>query len=88
VRIVDVKKWAGIVCIESTGMPGVFSGFFLLIIGSILQYFTPPREVLVTTMKDGRLKIFWRASRFCSLYTDEFKQLRRGLEHNGPLDKS
>lgn len=88
VRLVDVKKWAGIVCLESTGMPGVFGGFFLLIIGSILQYFTPPREVLVTTMKDGRLKIFWRASRFCGLYTDEFKQLRRGLEHNGPLDKS
>lgn len=78
VRLADVKKWSGIVFVDITGMPGIFSGFFLVILGSGLAYFTPPREVILRR-SNGRIFLGWKSRTFEEFYIDEFDKLNTTL---------
>ena len=71
VRLEDVKKWSGIIFVDITGMPGIFSGFFLVIMGSGLAYFTPPREVILRRSNEKTFLVR-KSTRFEEFYIDEF----------------
>jgi cytochrome c biogenesis protein len=78
-RLVAVKRWAGIIFVDITGIGGVFFGFFIIILGSGLTYFMTPRELYF--VKDGdQTLVVWKASRFENLYRDEFDKIRGALE--------
>jgi hypothetical protein len=78
-RLLKVDKWAGLIVVKLYGIGGVFFGFFLLILGGVLHYFTPPREVLVQQGSEGELLVSWRGTKFADFYRDEFDSLEQAL---------
>ena len=85
-RLIKVDKWAGLIFVKLYGISGVFFGFLIIILGSVLNYFTPPREVIVRKSPDGHLLVSWRAAKFGEFYRDEFECLKKELtmgEANG-----
>ncbi len=79
-RLLTVKRWTEFIVLDIKGMPGVFVGFFVIILGSTLNYFTIPREI--HCQKGGRgFTCTWQGSRFTHLYRDEghgiFARLQR-----------
>lgn len=83
VQLTDVSRWAGIIVVENTGMPAVFLGFFVIIMGAALTYGTPPREI--TVAKDGtKLTLSWYARRFEPFYQDEFNAIVEACDGEKP----
>jgi|GEM_PF-667743 len=77
-QLVAVERWGGLIFIGTTGMGGIFFGFFLLCIGGALSYFCPPRE-LMAVAGDGVCRVRWRATRFERLYREEFESIGQRL---------
>ncbi|GLI38614.1 cytochrome c biogenesis protein ResB [Geobacter hydrogenophilus] len=75
-QLVKVERWGGLIFIDTTGMGGIFFGFFILCLGGALSYLCPPRECSLTPSANG-VRVSWRATRFERLYGDEFEELRR-----------
>lgn len=69
--LVQASRWGGLIFIDSTGMAGIFFGFFIIVLGGSLNYFCPPREFLLQRENDG-WRVTWRATKFEHLYADEF----------------
>lgn len=84
VKLVKVKKWAGIIFVDISGMTGIFAGFFIIILGSGLIYFTPPREIVVQTTEGSR-SVVWRATNFGECYEDEIARIRSALTENSEI---
>lgn len=74
-QLVKIERWGGLVFIDTTGMAGIFFGFFIVCLGGLLSYFCPPRECSLYPA-EGRCRLSWRATRFERLYRDEFDALR------------
>ncbi len=74
-RLIKIDLWSGLIFVKFYGIQGVFFGFLIIIIGSSLNYFTPPRDVLVGAAANGKTVVSWRASKFKELYLDEFDRL-------------
>ncbi len=72
--LLETAGWSGIIFTDITGMPGIFFGFFIIIVGGGLIYFTPPREFYIKK-EDGTLFIAWKATRFENFYMDEFERI-------------
>ncbi len=74
VRLEGVTPWVELVFVRHLGVPGVFAGFLVILIGSALLYLTPAREAWL--LQEGETwRCVWRAPRFAGLYEDE----RRGI---------
>lgn len=80
VQLAGVSKWSGFIFVDITGMPGIFFGFFIIILGSGLTYFMPPREFYVKK-EDSEISLMWKASRFESLYREEHEKVLSELGH-------
>jgi len=78
VRLSRVGRWSSIIVTRLYGMALIFFGFFLVIVGSGLVYFSPVREVLVYKNKGGFL-LSWRAGRFAHFYQNEYESLLKSL---------
>ncbi|MBI5055211.1 MAG: cytochrome c biogenesis protein ResB [Nitrospirae bacterium] len=78
VKVLDVRKWTGIIFVDITGMPGIFFGFFIIILGAFAHYFLPPREIILFTHGD-KLSLSWKAVEFAELYSEELGQLKNKL---------
>lgn len=74
VNLVEILDWAGVIFVKHTGMPGIFLGFFIIIVGSMLYYFTPPREFYITK-RNGGIAVAWKAVRFEDFYKDEYEKI-------------
>lgn len=84
-RLIKISKWSQLDFVDLTGIPGIFIGFFIIIMGGILHYFTPPREIVLQQVSEG-CRVSWRAVKFAGFYSDEFGVLQRRLvaeENNG-----
>ncbi len=84
VELVHVSRWSQIIFTKVPGMAGIFIGFFIIIAGSMLTYFTSPREFHVKE-QGGALQVSWIATRFEVFYRDEFYQMKEriagGVKH-------
>jgi cytochrome c biogenesis protein len=78
-KLVKVSRWAGIIFAAITGMPGIFLGFFIIIVGSGLTYFLTPREIFLKR-EGNQTHLTWKASRFEDVYRDEFDKIEGALE--------
>ncbi|HEY6837499.1 MAG TPA: cytochrome C biogenesis protein ResB, partial [Geobacteraceae bacterium] len=74
VRLVGVEKWTGLIFVNMPGMGWVFFGFSIIVLGVILQYCTPPRELYAQRGADG-LRLSWKATRFSEFYEDEYRSI-------------
>lgn len=72
--LAGISRWAGIIFVDITGMPGIFLGFFIIIMGGGLTYFMPPREFYLRKEGDG-FSITWKATRFESFYEEEYEKV-------------
>lgn len=82
-RLLKVDRWSGLIFVRLFGISGVFFGFFVIICGSALNYFTPPREVTVRLLPGGDSIVSWRAVKFSEFYLDEFAALRAEFNKGG-----
>jgi cytochrome c biogenesis protein len=76
----NVSMWAGMIFVDITGMPGIFLGFFIIIIGGGLTYFMPPREFHIRKEESGLFIINWKATRFESFYREEYEKIAMVFE--------
>lgn len=79
-RLKAVTPWSRLIIVNLTGMPGIFLGFFIICLGGLLHYFTPPREVSLHAATSGGTVICWRAVKFSGFYQDELASLKKALE--------
>ncbi len=70
-----VSLWTRLFFVKVRGMAGVFAGFFVVALGGVLHYFTPPREAVLAETPAGT-RMVWRAARFASFYADEVEEIR------------
>ncbi|MCK4911346.1 MAG: cytochrome c biogenesis protein ResB [Thermodesulfovibrionales bacterium] len=78
VRLLKVFRWSVLVFVVVKGLPVVFAGFFVMILGAGISYFTPPREFIAVKM-DSEYEMHWRASRFKGFYIDERDKILEDL---------
>jgi hypothetical protein len=79
VQLVKAKRWTYFIFLDTSGMNGVFLGFFIIILGGMLSYFTIPREFNCVRKDDGELLVYWKGSRFKSHYQNEFERVKAML---------
>lgn len=75
-RLVAVAPWTQLIVVNLAGISLVFSGFFIICLGGILHYFTPPREVSLREGAGGGTVVCWRATKFAGMYQDEAVTLK------------
>lgn len=78
VRLVRVVKWSEIIFNDIRGMSFIFFGFFIIVTGCCLHYFTPPR-VLLLREEHGICLVEWHGTRFAECYDDERERLMAAL---------
>ena len=90
VRVLAVDTWAKFIFVDLQGMEIVFAGFALMMIGALLSYTMPPRELVVIRRDSGSYEVFWRAAKFEAFYAEERDALAGVLlqkEHENPMTK-
>jgi cytochrome c biogenesis protein ResB len=75
-QLVKVSLWSAIIFVRSFGMYGVFSGFFVIIMGVSLSYFMPSREFILRK-NEKHISVIWKASSFEKFYIDEYRHIIR-----------
>lgn len=71
VQLNEVKRWSKLIIVDSTGMPLIFTGFAVMMLGGLLQYLTPPRELIAVRQQDDRYMVYWKAAAFRDFFVDE-----------------
>ncbi len=79
VRLDGVKRWSKLIIVDNSGMPLIFTGFAIIMLGGLLQYLTPPRE-LIAIRQDGAFTVFWKAAAFKDFYPDERDEVALALQ--------
>ena len=71
VELDSVEKWVKLVVVDITGIPAVFTGFAIIMLGGLLHFMTPPRDLIALQQPNGSYKVFWKTSVFKEFYDDE-----------------
>lgn len=76
VDLLGVQKWSKLIFVDIKGMPIIFIGFAIIMLGGLLYYMTPPRELIGVSQPDGTCRVYWKATSFREFYLEE----RDGLQ--------
>jgi cytochrome c biogenesis protein len=79
VRLVGVERWSSLIFVNVTGMPVIFFGFCIMVLGGFIHYCTPPREVLIDRSGDACF-LSWKAARFGEFYRDEYQSIITAID--------
>jgi len=71
IRLVKVEKWTKLIIVDIKGMSAIFAGFFIVMLGGLIHFMTPPRELIGVRQSDGTYRVYWRAIAFKDFYGDE-----------------
>lgn len=74
VSLAGTKKWSSLIFVNVAGMPAIFFGFFIMVLGGLIHYCAPPREFLIDRTGSG-YDISWKAARFGEFYQDEYRSI-------------
>ena len=66
----EARWWTELLFEGSRGATGIFLGFFLMVSGALVTYFSAPRELFIWRTGGG-IAVFWRATRFAEFYAEE-----------------
>jgi hypothetical protein len=75
-----VSRWAKLIIVDCSGMPLVFTGFAVIMLGGLLQYLAPPRELIAVRQQHDRYTVFWKATSFREFFIEERDIITAGLE--------
>lgn len=78
-RLQAFAPWSRLLIANLVGMPMIFLGFFIICLGGVFHYFTPPREVTVSETVSGGATVHWCATKFAGFYIDELASLKQSL---------
>lgn len=79
VQLNGVRRWAKLVIVESRGMPLVFTGFAIIMLGGLMHYMTPPRELVGIRQRDGSYRVYWKALSFREFFVEERDEVAEAL---------
>lgn len=78
-RLVGVQKWAKLIIVDNSGMPVVFAGFAIIMLGGLLHYLLPPRELIGIRHQGGTYRVIWKAPNFTDFFAEEREMLATKL---------
>jgi hypothetical protein len=78
-RLLGVGKWSKLIIVDIRGMSVIFTGFAIIMLGGLVHYLTPPREIIGIRLHDGRYRVYWRATVFSDFFVDERDSLTTAL---------
>lgn len=81
VRLLAVNRWAKLIFVDTTGMPLVFAGFAIIMLGGLLHYLAPPRELIAIRQQDGLCMVYWKAAAFREFFMDERDEAAAALNY-------
>ena len=80
VQLNEVGRWSKLIIVDNTGMPLIFAGFAIIMLGGLLQYLTPPRELIAVRQQDGHYMVYWKAAAFRDFFVDERDEVATALQ--------
>lgn len=80
VQLTGVDKWAKLIIVDISGMPLIFAGFAIIMLGGLIHFATPPRELIGFRQQDGQYRVFWKAASFKEFYLDERDRVADALQ--------
>jgi cytochrome c biogenesis protein len=85
VRLVKVEKWAKLIIVDIRGMSAIFTGFAIIMLGGMIHYMAPPRELIGVKQTDGAYRVYWKALAFKDFYVDERDEIARDLKRESTV---
>jgi hypothetical protein len=79
VHLLRVEKWSKLIIVDIYGISVIFAGFGIIILGALLLYMTPPRELVALRQEDGTYRVYWKAPSFRDFYLEERDALASSL---------
>lgn len=79
VQLNRISRWAKLIVVDTGGMPLIFTGFAVIMLGGLLRYLAPPRELIAFRLPDDRYRVFWRAVSFRDFFVEERDELIAAL---------
>jgi hypothetical protein len=80
VRLNNVQKWSKLIIVDIDGMPIIFAGFAIIMLGGLIHYMAPPRELIAIRQPDHSFRVYWKAPIFKEFFRDEQDAVRRALD--------
>jgi hypothetical protein len=80
VQLNGVGRWSKLIIVETTGMPLIFAGFGITMLGGLLQYLAPPRELIAIRQQDGHYMVYWKAAAFREFFVNERDEVKLALQ--------
>lgn len=71
IRFDRAEKWSKLIIVDRSGMSAIFAGFAIIMLGGLIHYMLPPRELIGIVQKDGLCRVYWRATAFKDFYCQE-----------------
>ena len=71
VQLNGVARWSKLIFVDNSGMPLIFSGFAIIMLGGLFQYLTPPRELIGIRQSNGLYRVYWKAPFFREFFMEE-----------------
>ncbi len=85
VQLLKSEKWAKLIIVDISGMSLIFTGFAIIMLGGVIHYMTPPRELIGVKQADGSYKVYWKAVAFKDFYVDERDEISQNLKQERTL---
>ncbi len=79
VRLLNVEKWSKLIFVDVSGMPLVFAGFAVIMLGGLIHYLSPPRELIAIRHSDDCYRVYWKAPSFRAFFVEERDELATAL---------
>jgi cytochrome c biogenesis protein ResB len=80
VQLNEVAKWSKLIVVDSTGIALIFTGFAIIMLGGLLQYLAPPRELIAVKQQDDLYVVYWKAAAFRDFFLDEREDVAMALQ--------
>lgn len=71
VQLNAVEKWSKLIVVDIVGMSLIFTGFAIIMLGGLIHYMAPPRELIGVRQQDGCYMVYWRAIYFRVFFLEE-----------------
>jgi cytochrome c biogenesis protein len=84
VRLLAVEKWSKLIFVDISGMPVIFIGFAIIMLGGLIHYMTPPRELIAIRQPDSSYRVYWKAASFREFFMEERDGLATALNKEIP----
>jgi len=75
VKFDRVEKWSKLIIVDITGISAIFAGFAIIMLGGLIHYMAPPRELIGIRQQDGNYNIYWKAVYFRDFFVEERDQM-------------